>query len=104
MCLANPLHEQLYKRVNATDQDCALEEWCRRFPDFPGDAAVQEVWVKTRASRHGRPLTALHDIRMKNPVLKFGKPSVGIVTKELKVSTTLLFLPSDAFPMLRSSA
>ena len=74
MRLTNPLYKQLYKRVNATDEQCALAEWCRRFPDFPGEGAVQRKWAETRASRHGRPLTALHVLRMKNPVLKFGEP------------------------------
>ena len=65
---------QLYKRGNPTDGKGALAEWCRRSPDFRGDAVVQYRWGKTKESLHGKPLTALHDIRMKNPVLKFGEP------------------------------
>ena len=65
------LHKQLYKRGNPNDRQLALPEWCRRFPDFPGDDAVKRKWDETKRSRHGKPLKALHAIRMKNPVLSF---------------------------------
>ena len=64
----------LYKRVNERDTQAALIEWCRRAADFPSDAAVKQRWDATAPSSRVKVWTALHKIRMANPVLRFGEP------------------------------
>ena len=55
-------------------KQAALIEWCRRAADFPSDAAVKQRWDATAPSSRVKVWTALHKLRMANPVLRFGEP------------------------------
>ena len=72
----------LYKKVNPLDAGGALREWARRLENGPTTRDVESRLLNSKTSSKN-PLTGLHAIRMKNPVMQFiQRPKDPVVKKK----------------------
>lgn len=71
----------LYKKVNPLDAGGALREWARRLENGPTTRDVESRLLNSKTGRKN-PLTGLHAIRVKKPVMQFTARPEDPIVKE----------------------